>query len=133
VTVHEHQLQLDFDELARPLDQLHARRRMHGGAERLLAELVMRGLAERDLPVAAALALTLDRPRGDVMTTWSSEQQWAEYRCCECGEGPILVPIEKDEGWDFCPRCGERSMLSELTVIRKRLPTREELAAVGRA
>ena len=36
---------------------------MPAGAERLLAELVKRGLHPGDLKVAAALALVLDEPR----------------------------------------------------------------------
>jgi hypothetical protein len=57
VTVTPGQLQLDFDALAR---ELHDHRRIDSGAERLLVALVHGGLAERDLPVAAALALALD-------------------------------------------------------------------------
>jgi hypothetical protein len=63
MTVSEHQLALDLDALARLVDSVRARRHVPAGAERLLAELVRGGLAERDLISAAALVLQLDRPK----------------------------------------------------------------------
>jgi hypothetical protein len=66
VTVSEHQLQLDLDQLARRLADRIRDRREHvrrGGAERLLIALVRHGLGERDLLAAAALAIELDRPK----------------------------------------------------------------------
>lgn len=47
-------------------DDLRDRRRVSTtGAERLLVELVRRGLEEQALAPAAALVLELDRPRGE--------------------------------------------------------------------
>jgi hypothetical protein len=57
VTASPAQLAFDFDVLTR---ELRDHRRIETGAERLLVALVHGGLAERDLPVAAALALALD-------------------------------------------------------------------------
>jgi hypothetical protein len=70
VTVVIEQLALDVDGRTRLAAALLDRRRLpavdHGGAERLLQALVTRGLEERALPAAAALALELDRTDGRV-------------------------------------------------------------------
>jgi hypothetical protein len=59
MTVSEHQLWLDFEQLDRLRDRLRRPDRL-SGAQRLLAVLISRGLAERDLETAAALCMVLD-------------------------------------------------------------------------
>ena len=56
------QLAFDLDPRVRLAEALCDRRRIGRGAERLLAALVARGLDERALFAAAALAAELDRP-----------------------------------------------------------------------
>jgi hypothetical protein len=63
VTVSEHQLAFDLDALNRLVGQLHDRRRVGTGPERLLVELVRQGLDEDALIPAAGLALALDQPK----------------------------------------------------------------------
>lgn len=100
-------------------DQLADRRRLPAsGAERLLAELIRRGLAEPALRPAAALALALDDQRAAMARGPPDDlAESGMNECAKCGRQRLLVALHGNRGGpEVCIECSGEL----LTVAKER-------------